>query len=138
MTPIFDRLVFIPSVNFRFLLGDEIPVAYFNVVGGSLPGRYIDQQMPFIGVTNLSAMKNILTIYRADLRFKLMKNHYITGIFNYARDCDDFSEYAYGAGYMGAGVEYSYDTIFGPLSARVQWSDITNKLGFFLSAGYSF
>ena len=138
VAPIFDRLVFIPSVNFRFLLGDEIPVAFFNVVGGSLSGRYIDQQMPFIGVTNLSAMKNILTIYRADLRFKLMKNHYITGIFNYARDCDDFSEYAYGAGYMGAGVEYSYDTIFGPLSARVQWSDITNKLGFFLSAGYSF
>lgn len=138
VVPVFDRLAFIPSVNFRFLLGDEIPVAYFNAVGGSLPGRYIDQQMPFIGVTNLSAMKNILTIYRADLRLKLMKNHYLTGVFNYARDCDHFSEYAYGAGYTGAGLEYSYDTIFGPLSASIHWSDITNKLGFYLSAGYSF
>ena len=138
VAPVFDRLVFIPSINFRFLIGDEIPVAYFNAMGGSLPGRFVDQQMPFMGVTNLSAMRNILTIYRADLRFKLAKNHYLTGIVNYARDSDSLSEYAYGYGHFGTGLEYSFDTIFGPLSANVHWSDVTKKLGFYLSAGYSF
>lgn len=133
-----DIFAFIPSVNCRFLLGKDVPVAYFNAVGGSLAGRYIDQQMPFLGVTNLYAMKNILTVYRTDLRFRLARNHYLTGIVNYARDCDVLKNYAVGPGHFGAAVEYSFDTIFGPLSANVHWSDITGKVGFYLSAGYSF
>lgn len=136
--PIGDIFAFTPSFNFRFLFGEEIPVAYFNAIGGSLAGRYVDQQMPFLGVTNLSAMKNMLTIYRADLRFTLAKNHYLTGTVNYARDCDELRNYAVGPGYFGAALEYSFDTIFGPISANVHWSDITRKVGFYLSAGYSF
>lgn len=136
--PIGDIFAFIPSVNFRFLLGKEIPVAYFNAMGGSLAGRYMDQQMPFIGVQALSAMENMLTIFRTDYRFRIVKNHYLTGIVNYARDCDVFREYGKGKGYFGAGLEYSYDTIFGPLSANLHWSDISNKVGLYLSVGYNF
>ena len=138
VVPIGDRFAFIPSLNCRFLIGHDIPVAYFNAVGGSLPGRYVDQQIPFLGVTNLHAMKNMLTIYRADLRFKLARNHYLTGIVNYARECDALKDYAYGPGYTGVALEYSFDTIFGPLSANVHWSDMTGKVGFYISAGYSF
>ncbi len=138
VAPIGERFAIIPSFNCRFLLGQDIPVAYFNAIGGSLAGRYIDQQMPFIGITNLSAMKNILTIYRMDLRVKVARNHYVTGIVNYARDCDVFNNYVIGPGYFGAALEYSFDTIFGPLTANVHWSDITKKVGVYLSAGYSF
>lgn len=136
--PIGDIFAFIPSVNFRFLLGKEIPVAYFNAMGGSLAGRYMDQQMPFIGVQTLSAMGNLLTIFRTDYRFRIVKNHYLTGIVNYARDCDIFREYGKGKGYFGAGMEYSYDTIFGPLSANLHWSNISDKVGLYLSVGYNF
>lgn len=136
--PIGDVVAFIPSFNFRFLSGDDVPVAYFNAVGGSLAGRYVDQQLPFLGVTHLVAMKNLLTIYRADLRFRLARNHYLTGTVNYARDCDSFKYYAEGPGYFGAAMEYSFDTIFGPLSANIHWSDITGKVGFYISAGYNF
>jgi len=138
VVPIGKSFSFIPSVSARILLGDNVPVAYFNAMGGSLAGRYVDQQMPFVGITNLSAMKNILTIYRTDFRVRLMKNHYLTGIVNYARDCDFFREYSVGSGYFGAAFEYSYDTIFGPFSANVHWSNITGKVGFYLSAGYNF
>ena len=138
VVPIGESVAFIPSLNCRFLIGLDIPIAYFNAMGGSLTGRYVDQQLPFIGITNITAMKNILTIYRADLRVKLAKNHYLTGIFNYSRDCDYFSAYAYWPGNYGAAIEYSYDTIFGPFTANVHWSDITNKVGFYLSLGYSF
>ena len=138
VVPIGDIFAFIPSFDCRFLLGDNVPVPFFNAIGGSLPSRYLDQQMPFVGVTHLSAMKNILTIYRADLRFKVAKNHYLTGIVNYLRDSDTFKTYANGPGFFGAAVEYSYDTIFGPLSANVHWSDLTGKVGFYISAGYNF
>ncbi len=138
VVPFGRRVAFIPSFNCRFLLGGEIPVAYFNAIGGSLPGRYMDQQIPFVGITNLSAMKNILTIYRADLRVQLAKNHYVTGIVNYARDCDVFKDYVVGPGHFGTALEYSFDTIFGPLTANVHWSGITKKFGVYLSAGYNF
>lgn len=138
VVPMGDIVSFIPSFNSRFLVGSEIPVAYFNAVGGSLQGRYVDQQMPFVGVTNLWAMKNMLTIYRADLRVKLARNHYLTGIFNYARECNRLMDYFHGPGYTGIGLEYSFDTIFGPLSANIHWSDITRSVGLYVSAGYSF
>ena len=119
-------------------MGKEIPLPYFNAVGGSLPGRFIDQQIPFIGVTNLVAMDDVVTLFRTDLRFMIAKNHYITAIANYVRDCDTFKEYADGPGYFGAGIEYSFDTIFGPLTANVHWSDMTRKVGVYLSAGFNF
>ena len=124
VVPAGNVFAFIPSFNARFLFGNDIPVAYFNAMGGSMPGRYVDQQMPFIGVNNLSAMKNILTVFRTDYRFKVAKNHYVTAIFNYARDCDRFEDYAVGDGYFGAAAEYSYDTIFGPITFNVHWSNL--------------
>ena len=136
--PAGDIFAFIPSFNFRFLLGKDIPIPYFNAVGGSLASRYVDQQMPFVGVTHLSAMKNILTIFRTDFRFRLAKNHYVKAIVNYARDCDAFKDYGKGLGYFGAAAEYSFDTIFGPISANVHWSNMTGKVGFYISAGYNF
>ena len=83
-------------------------------------------------------MKNILTVFRTDYRFKIVKNHYLTGIVNYARDCEHLMNYVYGLGYFGAGIEYAYDTIFGPIRANVSWSNLTNHVGVYLSAGYSF
>ena len=113
-------------------------MAYFNAVGGSLAGRYVDQQVPFMGVNNLHAMKNIMTMARMDFRFTVAKNHFLTGIFNYVRDCDYFRDYVSGSGYFGAGVEYAFDTIFGPLKANVHWSNMTRKVGFYVSAGFDF
>ncbi len=136
--PAGDVLAFLPYLNARLLFGHDIPVAYFNAMGGSLAARYVDQQIPFIGITNLSAMKNILTVFGLDMRLRLARNHYLTGIVNYARDANSFKEYGEGLGYFGAGVEYAFDTIFGPIKGNIHWSNITNKVGVYLSAGYNF
>ena len=139
VVPAGDVFAFIPYAHCRFLLSrGDVPVAYFNAIGGSLAGRYVDQQLPFMGVTNLWAMKNILTMAGADFRFRLVKNHYMTGVVNYARDSDHFDTYLKGPGYFGVGLEYAYDTIFGPLKANIHWSDLTDKVGFYISAGYNF
>ena len=135
MSDIFSVL---PYFNARALFGDDIPVAYFNAMGGTIAGRYVDQQIPFVGITNLAAMKSILTVYGLDLRFRLARNHYLTGIVNYARDCDYLVDYAQGLGYFGAGVEYAFDTIFGPIKGNVHWSNITGKVGVYLSGGFNF
>ena len=138
IVPAGDVFTFIPSIDMRFVLGEDIPVPYFNAIGGSIAGRLVDQQIPFVGINHLSAMESIVTVYRTDFRFRFAKNHYITGILNYARDCDYLKNYFKGHGYFGAGAEYSFDTIFGPISANIHWSNITGKFGFYLSAGYNF
>lgn len=129
---------FIPSFNCRFLLGKDIPLPYMNCIGGSIPGRYLEQQMPFAGINNVAGMRNILTMVRADFRFNVAKNHYVSGIVNYARDCDSFPGYLEDPGTFGAALEYSYDAIFGPVSANLHWSSMFHKVGFYVSIGYDF
>jgi NTE family protein len=136
--PVNERLTFLPSFDFRFLFGEDIPVAYFNAIGGSVSGRYVDQQIPFIGVNHMSSMENFLTVFRTDFRYTLARNHYLTGILNYARDCEYLRDYFRGHGYFGIGAEYSFDTILGPLTANIHWSNLTKRFGFYLSAGYNF
>ena len=133
-----DNVFLTPYFNTRMLFGKEIPVAYFNAIGGFVPGRYVEQQIPFVGITNLVAMKNILTLYGAELRQEIMNNHFVALSLNYVKDSDRLQNYFKGNGYFGVCMGYSYDTIFGPLSANLHWSNLTNKVGIYISAGYSF
>ena len=123
-----------------------------NVIGGAEMGRYIDQQLPFIGVNNISLAFNNIAILRADIRVRLFKNHYLTGIFNYARSSIDlknfFKEsdelqwgglYDYNSSnWWGAGLRYSIDTKIGPLSLDVSSSNISKKANIYISLGHYF
>lgn len=134
-----EIFAFIPSVNFRFLFGQSIPIPYMNAIGGSMAGRYFDHQIAFIGKTSIASTKKLLTVFRTDFRLKAAKNHYVKWILNYARDSDTFKDYiGPEIGWFGTGVEYSYDAFFGPISANLHWSNITHKVGFYLSLGYNF
>ena len=134
---------FIPSASVRFVLGAS-PLAYMNFAGGSIAGRYFDQQMAFVGRNNVVPMRNILTLFRTDFRFEVARNHYLTGIVNYARDSDTLERYvSESAGnWFGAGVEYAYNAFFGPVRADLHWSnisrDINGGIGFYISIGYNF
>ena len=137
-----DRFAFIPSVNVRYLIGDEVPVPFTNTIGGSMAGRYLDQQIPFIGINNAAAMQKILGVARADWRVKLLKNNYLTAIANYALSCDEISAFKNWnedvAGYLGCGLQYTYNSIVGPLSLNVHWSSYTHNVGLYMSLGFDF
>ena len=132
------RFSLIPSLYARVLLGENIPIAYSNVMGGEMNGRYVDQQISFIGVNNAAFMRNCLGVARLDARFKLLKNNYLTGIFNYARDFNSFATIGDGMNVYGAGIEYAYNSIAGPLRANIHWSSMTRKVGFYISLGFDF
>lgn len=137
-----DRFAFIPSLNIRYLLGDEVPVPFTNTIGGSMAGRYLDQQIPFIGINNAAAMQKILGVARADWRWKLFKNNYLSAIANFALSCDEISAFKNldedVAGYLGCGLQYTYNSIVGPLSLNVHWSSYTHNVGLYLSLGFDF
>ena len=124
------------------MLGKEAPIPFTNTMGGSLAGRYLEQQMPFFGINNAAAMSNILGIARADLRFKVSSNNYITAIYNYALTTDRFKGFLEWKDkvqdYHGFGLQYTYNSIVGPLSFNVHWSDYTEKVGAYVSLGFDF
>ncbi len=134
----------IPSAAVRFVMGGGNQMAYMNCMGGSMQGRYFEQQLAFVGKNNLVPMGNILTLIRSDFRFQVAKNHYLTGIVNYARDAEKFSKYTTkdAGDYIGAGVEYAYNLFFGPVKADLHWSNVDTStsagIGFYLSVGFNF
>ncbi len=136
--PIGKIFAFIPSLNYRFLMGDATPLPYLNAMGGVMAGRYVSQQIPFYGISDVAVMNRILTTYKADFRFNFAKNHYLTGIFNYSKDSENFKTYLKGRDLFGAGIEYSYNTFFGPITGNINWSNYTGKVGFYIGVGYNF
>jgi NTE family protein len=165
-----DRLVLVPQLYGSFLFGKGAtggktdgwnPIfrgmvpSYphmNNIVGGVEMGRYIDHQLPFIGLNKISFTFNNLLIARADLRVRVYKNHYLTAMFNYGRSGIDmknfFKErdtllweglYDYNASnWWGAGVRYSIDTKVGPLNFDISTSNISKSVNLYFSFGYYF
>lgn len=165
-----DRIVLVPQLYGSFLFGDGAknstsvswnpmfggPVPAYptmnNVIGGTEMGRHIDQQLPFIGVNDISLAFNNVAIARADIRTRLFRNHYLTAMINYARSSIDmqnfFKErevlqwsdlYDYNASnWWGAGLRYSIDTKLGPLSLDVSSSNISKSVNLYFSLGHYF
>ena len=165
-----ERLVLIPqlygsmlfgkgSVNgttdaWNPIFGGPVPAypSMNNVIGGAEMGRYIDQQLPFIGVNKISLAFNNIAILRADIRTRLFNNHYLTAMVNYARSSVDLqnffkerevlqwsSLYNYNtSNWWGAGVRYSIDTKLGPLSFDISSSSISKSVNLYFSVGHYF
>ena len=139
--PVADFVTFLPSVHVRALIGDDIPMPFLNIVGGSLAGRYLDQQIPFIGINNAVAVSNVIGVARADLRFKLARNNYLTAIANLgveAGKIPDLFTDAPLSDLYGFGLEYAYNSILGPIRFNLHWSDRIHRLGAYFSVGFDF
>ena len=138
-----EHIAFLPSVNIRYLIGDDVPVPYINAIGGLMPGRYIEQQVPFVGVSNAAAMQNILGVVGGEFRVRLSTNNYLSLMGNFAVSANDLGDFEnFGSGNVktvtGMGVQYAYNSIIGPLKANVNWSTLTHKVGLYLGVGFDF
>ncbi|MDD2595045.1 MAG: patatin-like phospholipase family protein [Bacteroidales bacterium] len=147
--PIGGRFVIVPQFYGRTLFG-TYKYAYCNFMGGAFAGRYYEQQLPFIGINKPELMQQTVAIARADFRLNIIGKHYLSGIFNYCRETPGFEDYFIteaAADWYGAGLEYSYNSMFGPLSLDIHWSNIgrdivekpfLNRLGIYINLGYNF
>ena len=105
-------------------------------------GTYTDQQTASTGIDNVAMMRKDLTLHRANFRFRLSQNNYITAIFNYAASADSLLDFADSEGNVstvcGAALKYTYNSVLGPISADLHWSTQSNRVGAFLSIGFDF
>ena len=143
ITPGGGRFSIIPQLYHRTVKSTgEYQTAMDNFFGGYVQGRYVDHQMPFVGIngTEISLFDH-MSIARCDLRFNFLDKHYITGICNYLTSANRFDKYfsrQTGMSVWGVALQYSYASKLGPISLDVHWSDYKKNVGLYLSVGHYF
>lgn len=144
LTPGDGAVTVVPALNLRWLAPQhDIYRFHHNLVGGVLPGRYVDQQMPFLGILKPQVVGDALLILRCDLRVRLGGHHNLALIGNYLYQGDDIEEFLRFApadlrGEVGVALRYAYTTRFGPLSLDIATSTLQPKPQLYLSFGYNF
>lgn len=165
-----DRLAIIPQMYGSFLFGKgavngtelswspnfrgPVPVypLFNNMLGGSEMGKFIDHQIPFIGLNKLSYEYNNLAVLRTDIRVRLFKRHFLTAMFNYGRSGIDIKNFFKDDGIpqwsyyydtnssnaWGAGLRYSIDSKIGPISLDISSSNYSPTVNVYFSLGYYF
>lgn len=135
--PMGKRFALLGTVENRTLIGNDVPLAFMNIMGGAEVGRYMDQQMTFIGYNYSRSFKNFLTTATLDLRYRMFEHHYFFLSGAWARDAQVINDFFENRPLLGSRIGYSYDSVIGPLSIDINWSNVT-KVGVYLSLGYSF
>ena len=133
--PLGHTTTLLPSLHARSLLGENIPQVYANTLGGYLPSRYLPQQMTFIGFVGSEQAYPHLVLPRIGLRQRLVPDVYATAWSNYAYSREGFTSASPKLSIWGIGIQFAYDTTFGPLSLSVHWNDLHHRLGAYLSMG---
>ena len=133
-----SRVTLIPQGHLRLLL-DKKSSWYDNFIGGSLPGRYLDHQMPFIGFSNPMYVNNYAAIIRLDTRYNFHGNFYAYLMMNYLLHVDELQMLEQGLqGVFGLGLRVAYKSAIGPISADLYWNSLTHRVGAYLNIGYVF
>lgn len=133
-----NRVYAIPAVYGRVLIGQDIPYPYLNCMGGDIPGRYMPQQLPFIGLHDLELFDNSLMNFQVSFRYRLGRNHYLYAMGNYAKQHDNFFKILQGGDIWGGGIKYSYNSFVGPIELMLDLSNWDNKIGGYFNLGYYF
>ena len=142
--PVGNKLAFETSFYLRSILNDGnnlFGTPLGNAIGGDFPGRYWENQAPFVGLVDACLAYSWLGVARIDARVMLAPKFYAYAMYNYgitASDLDVYSPDHKRYDLHGAGIKLSYDSFIGPISAQVHWSNLWNRVGFYLNAGYIF
>ena len=142
LTPGDGRFTFIPQVYGYYVFGAPVYFNLYGVFGGQIEGRHFEQQMPFVGYASVESGSDVLSVLRCDLRYNFYKNHYLTAMYNHLINSywgEPVSE-LFNNSAQGAGLQYSYNSILGPISLTVHWSKryYENHFGAYFSFGYTF
>lgn len=139
--PLGRVVVLQPSVYFGWQTEQPGHMNFIHTLaaGGTLAGRYIDNQIPFFGFSQgFYVCDSFAATAQMDVRFRLNHKNFLTvrgGVFQDKDKLADLvraplSAYAFGA-------EFGQKTIIGPMKIGAQWC---NKTGFSvaLSVGFDF
>ena len=136
--PLSRRLTLQPMLYGRILIGDDIPMAFINTVGGEWFAHTVEQQIPFAGIGHIEIMDNQLLAAQLQAHYRILNNHYILLRLAAISELQppDFNTLLPNLYSIQAG--YSYLTLFGPIDVRLGYSNRTNHPYFIINLGHIF
>ena len=123
-----SRIVLQPSLYFGWQTEYPGHMNFIHTlcVGGTLAGRYLDNQLPYFGFnTGFEACGRFATSVQVDLRYRINHKNFFTlrtGMFQDKDKLPDLVKTAPTAYAFGA--EIGQKTIIGPLTLSVQWCSL--------------
>ena len=133
-----SRFCVLPEIFGRVLWGNTIPNFFVNYIGGEYLGRYMIGQQPFYGVHYAELVDNILLGGYLQLRYQIADKHYVSCIGNWASYNNNLVHVFNGSSVTGVAMKYSYDSLIGPFSMTLDYSNRTKDFGGYVSLGYYF
>lgn len=146
--PVTQWFTLTPSFYYRSYFSDvdiyTQPYSHIhnNFLGGAMRGRYMAQQLPFVGFGDISEMHNHVYTASIDARFQLGKKLFLSGIGAVVKEVPTFAGLLenFQPSFWGCGLELGYRTLLGPVKFNLHWSDsiYVKGLSYYLSIGYDF
>ena len=135
-----ENFTILPSVYFGWnsTLDEEMHPRHAVVVGGFMPDRYTERQIPFFGFpTGFRSTSQLTVVPQLDLRYRFLRKNFVTARVGMFKREDTFRDLYLVTPITAYGAEYSRQSIVGPLRIAVQWCSITG-LTAYASIGYDF
>ena len=138
VVPITNRFSILPSIHGRLIFGKNIPFSKMNLMGGDIMERYLPEQLPFAGTTDVEIMDNSLLIGALKFRQRIGNIHYLTFTGNYALSSHKFKNILKEENRFGCAITYGMDSMFGPLEATLNYTNHSDDVSFYINLGYKF
>lgn len=136
--PLSKRFTLHSMLYGRCLWGAEVPYIYGNFIGGEWLGHYIEQQMPFAGVSNLESTDRHFMAIQLEAQQRIAASHYILLRLAAAQHAEEFKHTFDHHTMLGYQLAYYYNTIIGPLGASVGYSNKTKEVNLYVNLGFEF
>lgn len=135
-----DWFSILPEFYTRTIISpEEDNLFYANYVGGTFRGRYFGTQVPFVGFNQPTPAESFIAVLNLDFRARLAKDVYGSLMAGYFMDNEglptSFSHFS--PTYIGFCGELAYDSLIGPVRARLQWSDFRGWSAY-IGVGFDF
>lgn len=140
--PLGEKWAIIPDLHLRNLIftgTQTASILQFNTIGGFIPARNHQTQVPFFGLSNTLIVDNFLVSAALDLRYRPFEKLFCslqTGIVEtgpqIASLVSDFIPAVY-----AFGLELGYDSFLGPCKLNAHYNNLQG-LGLYFSFGYEF
>jgi NTE family protein len=131
------NFTFIPQIYASGLLSasEDPPAVAMTMWGGIEQTKYLDNQIPFIGLRTMETLHKSGVVLRGDFQWEMWKKNYLILKTNVGKFDDFFSS---SHTIMGAGLTFAYESVIGPMEATIMYSNENKKLTFLVNLGYWF
>lgn len=138
VVPLSNRLKLLPAFYGRVLTGGDPAFAYYNCMGGLVPGRQLSQQLPFWGIPHAELFDHTLMVGQLRLRQRVGGRHYFSAVGNVALQAGDPAHLFDRSPIWGGGFAYSRYSRVGPVDLVLTASDWVSGLRFYFNLGFYF